>query len=104
MDNIDPGSSIHLTIAKQPTSTAAVKTLVRLLSKDPTIRKDTQRLRRIRQLKTPIKQRGGRQWTVRMVKQHRIKGRTGESGTITATLDVLADLKRVRQFLDIRKA
>ena len=104
MNDIDPGKTIHVKIVKRPSNAAAIKTLVRLLSKDQAVKKDVQRLRKIRRTQTCKAQRGGRQWTIRMVKQRPVKGSVGESGTITATLDVLADLKRVARFVEIQKA
>ena len=102
MQDISPGSTLHIKIVKSPSNAAAAKTLVRILNKDQDIARDLRRLRKIREKGLRTKTRGGRQWHVRMVKQHRIRGRVGESGTIRATLDVLRDLRRVTRFVEIQ--
>ena len=47
---------------------------------------------------------GGRRWAVRMVKQRSVTGQAGESGTVTATVDVLADLASVAGFVQVSNA
>lgn len=104
MDTIDPGSTIHVKIVKQPTNAAAAKTLVRLLSKDAAMKKEVKRLSQTRKTGARASRRGGRNWQIRMVKQHRLKGNIGESGTIAATPDVLRDLENVSRFIQVQIA
>jgi len=102
--DIKPGSTITVTITKQPTNDAARKTLVRLLSKDANVVKENARLRQVRKVNAVEKQRGGRVrlWAGRLVKQHPVKGVLGESGQILATVDVLRDLKSVERFIEVK--
>ena len=104
MDTIDPGSKIQVKIIKQPTNAAAAKTLVRLLCKDAVAKKEVKRLSQIRKIGSRPSRRGGRNWQIRMVKQHRLKGDVGESGTIIATHDVLQDLESVSRFVEVQVA
>ncbi len=104
MSDIAPGSRINVTIVKDPTSQAATKTLVRLLSKDARVQAENDRQRKIRKRLYNPKPRGGRFYGGHVVKQHPLKGRRGESGTITATLDVLRDLESVKRFVEITPA
>jgi hypothetical protein len=104
MSDIKPGSQIKITVTKQPTNAAGVKTVVRLLSRDPHVKQENARLKVARQNHFRQSRRGGRFWDINVVKQHPVKAAQGESGTITATLDVLADLKSVEQFLEIKPA
>lgn len=104
MSDIKPGSRITLTVTKRPTNAAGVKTVVRLLSKDEQVKQENSRLKRARENHYRQTRRGGRYWDVNVVKQHPVKGIEGETGTITATLDVLADLKNVEKFLEIKPA
>ncbi len=100
-DNIAPGSRIHVKVVKTPTSAAASKTLVRLLSKDAAARAANDRLRKIRQKNYAPARRGGRLYGGRVVKQHPVKAAIGTEGTLTATADVLRDLGSVSRFVDV---
>lgn len=104
LDNIDPGSRVTVKIVKQPTNAAAVKTLQRVLSKDAVATAENRRQEKVRKAGFRTKQRGGRPWEVRVVKQHAVAGRIGESGTVTATVDVLRDLGSVQRFVEVAPA
>ncbi len=104
LDTIKPGSTITVKIVTRPTNIAASKTLERLLAKDPAVKREVARHRRIRESNTTTKTRGGRDWVQRMPKQHPVEGKLGESGTITASLDVLRDLKSVSRFVEVEAA
>ena len=104
LEKITPGSRVHVKIVKQPTNVPASKTLVRVLSKDPTITAENKRLRKVRDSNYNPQMRGGRLYGGRMVKLRPIKGGLGESGTLTATADVLADLRSVARFIDVTPA
>jgi hypothetical protein len=104
LDKIAPGSKVSVKVTKKPTNAAAAKTLVRLLSKDRAHKANTERLRKARVKHFSQNRRGGRFWDVNVVKQHPLDGSIGESGTITATLDVLRDLASVSRFVEVTKA
>lgn len=104
LDKIAPGTRVKVSITKQPTSAAAAKTLVRVLSKDRAIEAENKRLRRVRDRHLRITRRGGRPWAIRVTKQHPVKARPGESGTLIATVDVLRDLASVRRFIEVKQA
>lgn len=99
--NIKTGSQVNIKIVKQPTNAAAQKTLVRLLSKDDQIKAENKRLETARAKNLRLANRGGRKWAVRVVKQHPVKGRVGETGTIKASYDVIKDLQSVERFIEI---
>ena len=101
--DIAPGDTIKITVKHRPTSAAARKTLVRVLSKDPVVQRENQRLREVRATNLRHQQRGGRQWAVRVPKQRPVTGERGEAGTIRATTDVIRDLSSVERFIDIAK-
>lgn len=104
LDNIDPGSRVTVKIVKQPTNTAAIKTLQRVLNKDAAVAQENRRQEKVRKAGFRVKVRGGRPWEVRVVKQHAVEGKIGESGTITATADVLRDLNSVHRFIEVAPA
>jgi len=103
MQDIAPGSTVSVKIVKQPTSAAATKTLTRLLSKDPAARAENERQRKVRKAGYNPKRRGGRLYGGRVVKQQPVSADVGATGTITATVDVLRDLRSVGRFVEIKK-
>ena len=103
-DTIAPGSKILLTIVKRPSNAAAAKTLVRLLSKDKTVKAENERLRKTRVSNLRQNRRGGRFWDVNVVKQPAVEAKIGVSKTIIASLDVLTDLRSVSRFVEVKPA
>ncbi len=104
LDNIEYGSRINLKVVRQPTSTSAAKTIIRLLSKDPEVIAENKRLKKVREKNLEWRARGGRLWGVRLKKQRPVKADIGESGTIVATTDVIKDLQSVQRFVEIQSA
>jgi len=104
LDKIAPGSKINIKIVKQPTNAAASKTLVRVLAKDPVVYAEHDRQLKVRKANFSPIRRGGRLWGGQVVKQHPIKGKLGEAGTIVATLSVLRDLNSVQRFIEVSPA
>ncbi len=104
LDNVKPGDTVRVSIVKPPTNAAARKTLVRLLSKDPDVRRENQRHRAVRDSNYAPKRRGGRLYGGRLTKQHPLDGRVGETGTIRATVDALRDLRSVQRFVQLEPA
>ncbi len=104
IENITPGSRVTLKVTSKPTNAAAAKTIVRLLSKDKTVKADQARQRSIR--KTHFRQapRGGRLWNVNVVKQASVKAEVGVEKSIIASLDVLRDLQSVQRFVEVTPA
>lgn len=104
MSDIKPNSQINVKIIKRPASAAGVKTVVRLLSKDSGVMQENARLKTARKNHYRQSRRGGRFWDINVVKQHPVKGLAGETGTITATLDVITDLKSVEKYVEVTSA
>ena len=104
LDKITLGSRVNVKIVKEPTNTAAKKTLVRVLSKDSSIVAENNRLRKVRDSNYTPRHRGGRLYSGHMVKLRPVKGRLGESGTVTATSDVVSDLRSVERFIEVARA
>jgi len=101
---ITPGSKVLVKIVKAPTNVAAAKTLSRILSKDPAAKREMNRQRAIRKRLYDPQPRGGRTYGGHIVKQQPMYGKLGESGTITASLDVLRDLGSVERFVEVTPA
>ncbi len=101
---LTPGSKINVKVTSRPTSAAAAKTIVRLLSKNAEVQAENERQRRIRSKGIRWNARGGRLWGTRMVKQASVAAVTGTEKTITASLDVIRDLKSVQRFVEVTAA
>jgi hypothetical protein len=104
MSDIKPNSQVTIKVVKNPTNQAARKTIQRLLSKDGTVKAENRRLKRVRKTHFYQARRGGRFWNVNVVKQNAVLGVVGETGVISASLDVITDLKSVANFLEITPA
>ncbi len=104
LDKIAPGSKINVKIVKQPTNAAAAKTLMRVLAKDPVVSTEHARQAKLRKVHYSPGRRAGRLWGGQLVKQHPIKGRIGEQGTVVATSQVLRDLGSVQRFVEVSQA
>ena len=103
LKKITPGSQIQVKVVKHPTSAAAAKTLVRVLSKDESIKAENKRLRKSRDRHFRAKRRGGRDYNLYVVKQRPVEGAVGETGTVIASSDVLTDLRSVSRFIEVAK-
>ena len=103
-DQINQGSRIDVKIVKSPTTAAAAKTLVRVLSKDAKNAAENKRIAKVRRKHFRTKRRGGRPYPIHMIKLRPLKGRVGESGTVLATSDVLMDLQSVSRFIEVSLA
>jgi hypothetical protein len=104
LDKIAPGSTINVKVVKQPTNAAASKTLMRVLAKDPGVAAEHKRQAKLRKVHYNPQPRGGRLYGGQLVKQHPVKGKIGEAGTVTATADVLRDLGSVKRFIEVSQA
>jgi hypothetical protein len=104
LQDIKPGTKVQVKVTKAPTNAAARKTIVRLLSKDKTVQAEDARLRKARKNNFRQGRRGGRFWDINVPKQPAVEARAGTSKTITATLDVLSDLKSVSRFVEVSEA
>ncbi len=106
LTDITPGSQVHVAVTKSPTSAAATKTLVRLLSKDPAAKKRNGRIKRSRLLNPKFSPRGGRWrvWESRQPKILTVLGQPGETATIFAGTQELRELASVQRFIDVKPA
>ncbi len=106
MPEITPGTTVSVEVTKKPSSVAAQKTVVRLLSKDADVIKRNQNLARSRNA-NPIKvQRGGRvrAWSTRHPKLDIVDAVPGTTATFIAGYQELRDLASVERFVKISKA
>lgn len=99
--DIKPGSKLQIKVVARPTNAAALKTLVRILSKDDAAALENRKLAKIRKKLYSPRRRGGRLYSGHMPKLRRVKGEIGETGTVMATMDVIRDLGSIARFVEI---
>lgn len=104
MDKIQSGSRVRVEIVKRPTNAAAVKTLQRVLCKDPEYTADQKTQKRGRVHGEVPLRRGGRIYAQHPRKTHVVQGTIGEAGTLLATGDVINDLNSVKRFIKVEPA
>ena len=99
--DLQPNSTVRITINKQVNRDAARKTLERLFMKDKSVADPI--ATRSKNFKELPKRRGGCIWTKRPNKVHPdlIKG---ASATIIATPQAIKDLNSVATFIDVKSA
>ncbi len=102
MSEIKPGQWVNITVKSEPRSEGGRKTLVRLLEKDPTARKERTRLKRSR----PREQhsRGGRMWNDNPPAITVVAVKPGVSKRVFASLDVLKDLASIAKYVEVTPA
>ena len=103
LDQLKPGQSVTLTVKQAPNNAAATKTLVRLLAKDPEVRRRDDKLARIRKQTQTKSPRGGRWrvWESRQPKIRTVEPAAGASATFVAGTAELRDLNSVAKYVDV---
>ena len=96
-----PGAQVRVEVVKRPTSEAAIKTLRRVLAKDPVIASKKKKDKLFRRRSETVKRRGGRPWEHRATMRQPVEVVPGESGTVKATADVISALRSVGRFVKV---
>lgn len=104
IETIEPGSRVRVEVVKRPTNAAAVKTLKRVLVKDPELAAEQKTQKRGRVHGQVPLRRGGRIYHLHPRKTHVVEGALGEAGTVVATGDVINDLNSVKRFISVEPA
>ena len=102
--NVKPGSPIQVEIVKAPTNAAAKKTLVRLFRRDPEVKREQARLRKVRDVNAITRVRSGRPWKVAVPTQDPVEPTPGTTHRFIATYQALQDLKSVARFVSVKPA
>ena len=93
--DVQPGSTVKITVTSEIKTSRAKKTLARLFLKDPAIAKS-----RLDSPKpAPWHIRAGRRWYNREVGSDARAPKQGDSATILASVDTIRDLQSVEKYL-----
>ncbi len=97
-----PGQQIVCTISKAPISKSANETIKRLMRLDPANTKALRRAQRMRRQRMIVYNRGNRDWVSREKPARVIEVAAGNNWTMTFSLDLAGDLKRVAPFVTVK--
>lgn len=102
-DAFKPGQPIRCTITEQPRAQAQVKTIARLMRRDPSVQRALRRAQNMRRQRMRTYVRGNRTWYAREKPAKGLTIRTGESWSMVYTPDLAPDLASVRAFLAVEE-
>ncbi|MBC7833912.1 MAG: hypothetical protein H7Y88_02290 [Phycisphaerales bacterium] len=96
-----PGQVVRCTITKAPRTDNRIQTIMRLMRRDPDIKRGLRKSHRLRQQNLNVYNRGNRDWTSREKVGKIARVAQGESWTMEFAFDVANDLRSVEQYLSI---
>lgn len=97
---IKPGSWVNVTVKKEPRTHGGRKTLLRMLAKDPSVRKDRERMKKTRP--RGEHQRGGRMWQDYPPHLRPTTVQPGTTFRVKASLDVLKEMQSVAEYVELK--
>jgi len=103
LDGISAGENITCTITAEPRSEAPHKTLMRLMRRDPVIKKSLRQAQERRRKRMHSYIRGGRMWYSRERVGKIARVEKGNSWTMPFTFDIAADLQSVSDYVKVSK-
>ncbi|MFI4898657.1 MAG: hypothetical protein ACIARR_12630 [Phycisphaerales bacterium JB059] len=104
LDGIKAGQTIKCTITGEPRAQDATDTIVRLMRRDPNIKRALARAQRLRRQRMNTYIRGNRTWYSRERCSKIAKVQSGASWEMPFTFDIAPDLQSVGQFVSVEKA
>lgn len=96
------GEWVSVTVKKEPRTHGGRKTLLRMLAKDPGVRKDRERMKKTRP--RGEHQRGGRLWQDYPPHLRPTTIAPGTTFRVKASLDVLKEIKSIEQYVELAPA
>ncbi len=104
IDTLSAGDNITLTVEKVPNNKGARDTIVRLMRRDPDIKRNLARAQRMRRQRMHSYIRGGRRWYAREKSAKIAICEQGNTWSMPFTFDIAPDLKSVESYLKVAKA
>jgi len=102
--NITPGSKVSIKVTRPVNCEAAAKTLSRLFAKDPRNKGARRHRKKLLASAFRTERRGGRPWEIRPRAPRLFQPVKGDTCSVFATCDVIADLGSVARFIEIKPA
>ncbi|HYE03564.1 MAG TPA: hypothetical protein VD963_10060 [Phycisphaerales bacterium] len=104
LDALKPGQTIRCTVTKVPRTDDAQQTIMRLMRRDPVVKRGLKKAQRRRGQELNVYNRGNRDWTSRERVGKIVRVAPGASWTMPYTLDVAPDLRAVDGWLEVAPA
>ncbi len=104
LDGIKAGQTIKCTITREPLAHAPRATLLRLMRRDPTIKRSLARAQRLRRKRMHRYIRGNRLYSSRERCSNIARVSTGESWQMPYSHDIAADMASIGAYVNIEKA
>ena len=104
LDTLKPGQAIKCTVKTLPRAAASRKTIERLMRQNPEVKKGLRRAYQKRVANWQTKNRGNRDWVMRVKSGKIVRCARGASWTMAFDLNLLPDLQSVEKNLTIAKA
>ena len=101
---VQPGSTVRVTVTGNPTNEAAAKTLSRVFAADPGARAARQARKQLRQNMKDPRTRGGRIWVVSPKAPRLFQPKKGDACRLFATSSLINDLRCVSRFVEVAAA
>jgi len=99
-----PGQMLKLKVTKTPQAAGAVKTIERLMRRDPENAKALRRSQKARETKNNIYVRGNRWWTSRAKAGRVVRVENDATWSMKFMPQIAPDLRSVEKYLSIEKA
>jgi hypothetical protein len=97
------GDTIECTVTKTPTHTAEIKTIQRLMRRDPANSKALRGGQMARERRKYVRIRAGRPWQVRERCGKIVRAEAGHTWTMKFIPQLKDDLKAVQAFIEVKK-
>ena len=104
LDGIKAGQTIKCTITGEPKAQDAADTIVRLMRRDPNIKRALARAQRLRRQRMRTYIRGNRVWHARERCSNIARVKAGASWQMPYTVDIDPDLRSVGAYVNVEKA
>lgn len=99
-----PGSTIQVTVTKAPRVVDHVQTIQRLMRQDPEFVKALKKASKERMQRLIVRSRGGRPWEQRETSSKIVRVEKGATWKMRLVPQLVADLKSVEKYLDVKAA
>lgn len=104
IDTLTAGQTVTCTVERVPNNKGARDTIVRLMRRDPDIKRGLARAQMLRRRRMNSYIRGNRMWHSREKPARIARCEQGASWTMPFTFDISPDLASVEQYLKVEKA
>lgn len=104
LDTLAAGDNLKLTITSMPKNKSACDTIVRMMRRDPDIKRNLKRAQRLRAKRMHSYIRGGRMWYAREKAARIAQCVNGNEWSMAYTHDIRPDLASVEKYLSVEKA